>query len=372
MSALPEIGDPVPGPDIYGDSGARRVLQRVAGLQRDYPIAQVVALVAIFIYGRSSLEGFGSKQSIYAMLILATLLGLAAAGQTVVLLIGGIDFSIPAFIVGGATLMVQLTGTKGWSFGPALILIIVLSATIGGVSGYLSHRFRVQPLIVTLAVGSIVLGGILVWAQGLVTGTAPAWLSTFTSPATKTFGLDFPPLVVLWAVVAIVIGVVLHRTVAGRWIYATGSNPRAADLALVPTRRVWTLTFAFSAFMAAMVGILLAGFSGSGDSSDRRSVPVPVADRGRHRRDRVRRARRLLAHRPRHADPDRADDGAHRRRRDVRDPADPVRRPDPRRRRALRTRAPRTRPSLRSTSMTFVVDHQAHWYPEGPPRGPVR
>ena len=267
MSALPEIGDPVPGPDIYGDSGARRALQRVAGLQRDYPIAQVVALVAIFIYGRSSLEGFGSKQSIYAMLILATLLGLAAAGQTVVLLIGGIDFSIPAFIVGGATLMVQLTGTKGWSFGPALILIIVLSATIGGISGYLSHRFRVQPLIVTLAVGSIVLGGILVWAQGLVTGTAPAWLSTFTSPATKTFGLDFPPLVAMWAVVAIVIGVVLHRTVAGRWVYATGSNPRAADLALVPTRRVWTLTFAFSAFMAAMVGILLAGFSGSGDSS---------------------------------------------------------------------------------------------------------
>ncbi len=267
MSALPEIGDPIPAPDVYGDSGARRVLQRVVGLQRDYPIAQVIALVAIFIYGRSSLDGFGSRSSIYAMLILATLLGLAAAGQTVVLLIGGIDFSIPAFIVGGATLMVQLTGTKGWSFGPALILIIVMSATIGGISGYLSHRFRVQPLIVTLAVGSIVLGGILVWAQGLVTGTAPAWLSTFTSPATKTFGLDFPPLVVLWAVVAIVIGVVLHRTVAGRWIYATGSNPRAADLALVPTRRVWTLTFAFSAFMAAMVGILLAGFSGSGDSS---------------------------------------------------------------------------------------------------------
>ena len=118
VSALPEIGDPTPAPEVYGDGRGRRLLHRVAALQRDYPIAQVVALVAIFIYGRSSLEGFGSKQSIYAMLILATLLGLAAAGQTLVLLIGGIDFSIPAFIVAAPTLTVQLKATKGSMMGP--------------------------------------------------------------------------------------------------------------------------------------------------------------------------------------------------------------------------------------------------------------
>jgi len=56
-------------------------------------------------------------------------------------------------------------------------------------------------------------------------------------------------------------------TVIGRWIYSTGSNVRAADLALVPTRWIWVGAFAFSALTAAVVGVLLAGFSGSGQAS---------------------------------------------------------------------------------------------------------
>lgn len=259
---------PDPGaPIVLGTSLARRALHRAAAIQRDYPIAQVIALVAIFAYGRATLDGFGSAQSVRTMLVLAALLGLAATGQTVVLLIGGIDFSIPAFIVGGAILVTDLTSLKHWSFGAALVLVVVLSLMLGGVSGWLSHRFRVQPVIVTLAIGSIVTGATLVWANGMLTGVAPTWLGTFTSPTTKTFGAGVPPLVVTWAVVAIVMGIVLHRTVPGRWIYATGSNPRAADLALVPTRRVWTAAFAFSACMAGLVGVLVAGFSGAADQS---------------------------------------------------------------------------------------------------------
>jgi ribose transport system permease protein len=244
----------------------RSGLARAADLQRTYPLAQGVALIAIYLYGVSSIPGFASRSSLYAMLVLASLLGLVAAGQTLVLLIGGIDFSVPAYIVAGATLTVQLTG-KGWSFLPILALVIAIPAVFGSAAGWIAHRFRIFPLIVTLAMGSIVTGGTLVWSQGLVLGTAPAWLSRFTSPIGKTFGVSFPPIAVLWIVVALIIGVVLHRTVAGRWLYATGSNPRAADLALVRTRLVWVATFAFSAVIASVVGVLIAGFSGSGEQS---------------------------------------------------------------------------------------------------------
>ena len=57
------------------------------------------------------------------------------------------------------------------------------------------------------------------------------------------------------------------RTVAGRRVYPTGANPRAAALALVPTRRVWMGVFAFSALFAAFTGVLLAGFAGAGERS---------------------------------------------------------------------------------------------------------
>ncbi len=70
----------------------------------------------------------------------------------------------------------------------------------------------------------------------------------------------------IWAVVAIIAGLVLHRTVPGRRLYATGANPRAAQLARVNTSRVWTLVFAASAVCSAIVGVLLAGFAGADQS----------------------------------------------------------------------------------------------------------
>ena len=72
-----------------------------------------------------------------------------------------------------------------------------------------------------------------------------------------------PPVAVLWAVVAVVMAVLLHRTVAGRKLYATGANPRAAALARIDTERVWIVVFAASAALSAVVGCLLAGFAGA-------------------------------------------------------------------------------------------------------------
>jgi ribose transport system permease protein len=250
-----------------GEGGVRRGAAAVGAAQRRYPLAQILALVAIFVYGQATIDGFDSRQSIDSMLVLAAFLGIAAIGQTLVLLIGGIDFSIPAFIVAGATITIQLTSIDHWAFVPTIVVIVVIAAVCGGASGYISHRFRIQPLIVTLGVGSVVSGGILVWSNGVIDGSPPMWLSRLTSPATKTLGVGLPPVVVVWAILALIIGVVLHRSVAGRWVYMTGSNPRAADFSMVPTRRIWIGAFALSAVAAACVGVLLAGFSGSGESS---------------------------------------------------------------------------------------------------------
>jgi ribose transport system permease protein len=88
-----------------------------------------------------------------------------------------------------------------------------------------------------------------------------------TSPVAETFGVGVPPIVAIWAVLAIIVGLFLGRVVTGRQIYAAGSNPTAASFALVPIGRLWTLAFALSALAAAMTGVLLAGFSGGGDAS---------------------------------------------------------------------------------------------------------
>ena len=97
---------------------------------------------------------------------------------------------------------------------------------------------------------------------GTATGNAQTWLSNISEPVSTTFGIGFPPIVAIWIVVAIIFYIFLQRTVTGRRLFATGANERAAEYALVHTRKVWTLTFAFSAGAAALVGVLIAGYAG--------------------------------------------------------------------------------------------------------------
>jgi ribose transport system permease protein len=118
---------------------------------------------------------------------------------------------------------------------------------------------------VTLATGGIAVG--LAQTQtpaGLSFGaSAPEWLINLSSPSGTTFGVGIPPLFVIWVVVAIAMTVFLHRTAPGRRLLATGANPRAANYALINTRRVWTLTFVFSAVASVFLGLAVAGFGGS-------------------------------------------------------------------------------------------------------------
>ena len=241
-------------------------MSRALSLQRRMPVFQVIALVALFAYGSATIDGFSSQNSVDAILVLAALLGLAALGQTLVLILGGLDLSIPGHIVMGAIVVTQLYGAHHWSAPLAIGLVVLIAGVGGGATGWICHRWRIQPLIVTLGVGAMSAGAATAWTQGKLTGSAPTFLTDITSATGTTLGMQVPPVVVIWIVVAIAVAVFLHRTVAGRRIFATGANPRAAGLARINTKRVWVCVFAASAILSALVGVLLAGFAGADPS----------------------------------------------------------------------------------------------------------
>ncbi len=239
----------------------------VARVSRDTPLVQLVVLVAIFGFGALTLDGFSSLVSIKSMLLIASFLGLAALGQTVLVLLGHLDLSVPGYIGLGNVLTAILVGQDHWAFAPAVAVVVAASIVMGSISGLVCHRFRVQSIVVTLGMNFVLLGAIEVMAGNGITGSTPNWLTRFASVTSSTAGIGVPPLLVLWLVVAVVAGVILRRTVAGRRIYLTGSNPRAANLALVKTGRVVVGAFALSAVGAAIAGVLLLGFGGSGDTT---------------------------------------------------------------------------------------------------------
>lgn len=246
---------------------ARSRVRRIMDLQAAYPVGQVVALIVIFLWGATTVTGYTSSSSLKSMLVLAALLGLAALPQTLVVLVGGIDFSVPGFIAVGGVFATVLSGGDGWPLPATIIFAIAVCALLGGVSGYLCHRFGANPLVVTLGMYAVLQGGILVWTNGDISSVPPASLTNWTSVIGKTFGVGIPPVIVAWAVVAIIVWLGLSRTVVGRRVYATGTNLRAARLALVRTDRIWVGVFALSAALAALAGFLVAGYSSGASPS---------------------------------------------------------------------------------------------------------
>jgi len=253
---------PAPAESVSGGEQVARVWRAMT--QGRWPILQVVLLVGLFLFGSATLDGYNSQPSIRAMLTLASLLGIAALGQTLVVLLGGFDLSVP-FIIGASNVMcAELTGGHGWSFVAAFAFIGGVALCVGAINGFVAHRFVIHPLIVTLATGSMVAGGVLAYTKAKLTGSAPDFLTDFVSPGRDFGPLPGPGVIWFWAALAIVVLVVTLRTTVGRRLYATGANQRAARLALVSTTRVWTGTFAVSAFFSAVAGTLLVGFSGTG------------------------------------------------------------------------------------------------------------
>jgi ribose transport system permease protein len=229
------------------------------------PLLQIVAVGAVYAYLATDL-GFTSWRSIKTILTLAALVGLASVGQTLLILIGGIDLSISGIIVGSALVVTVLPALWHITFLVALLIALGCGGTMAALAGYISHRFRVQPLIITLAVGAIAVGLTQTQTGEAFGGAAPRWLQNLASPQSHTFGVNVPPTLTIWLVVTLIMALVLHRTTMGRRLMATGANPEAAEYALVRTRRVWTLTFAFSGVCSVLVGVLVAGFAGSVDS----------------------------------------------------------------------------------------------------------
>ena len=222
----------------------------------------VVLGVVLFGIGAVVIAGFASRFSISAILVLSSLLGIAAAGQTFVVLLGGVDLSIP-FVIGVADVIGAELTQRGTPFWESVLIVLAIAFAIGLFNGAVSAGLGIHPLIVTLGVGYMVQGAVQMWTGGQPSGLAPDWLTRAIIPGRRTGPIPFPPVVVFWVGFALLVLLLLRGTVFGRRLYAVGANPQAARLSLVSPVRLWSLTFGLSAVCAAVAGLLLLGFSGS-------------------------------------------------------------------------------------------------------------
>jgi ribose transport system permease protein len=235
-------------------------------LQKTVSRSALVAYAVVpvlFVISMVLIPGFGSPLSVVSLLVIGSLLGIASIGQTLTILLGGIDLSIPAVIGLANVLTVRWYG-DGLPFALVVLGVMAIAITIGAVNGLLSRVLGAHPLLITLATSFMILGGVLVYTEGRTTGTVPDYLLQAVSPAGRTGPVPLPPIVIVWFLLSILMVAFEQFSVPGRLLFATGASERAARLALSPVTVVWTAAFAAS---SACAGILLAGFSCGADAS---------------------------------------------------------------------------------------------------------
>lgn len=228
------------------------------------PLVQFVILLVLAGVLLALIPAFITRPTAWvAIIVLASLLALAAMGQTLVVILGGLDMSIAGHVTFGAMIAAQATSRLGWQTPVAMVVVVVVTGVIGALVGWVCHRFKIEPLVITLGVGVAMTGGTLALANGDYNGQPHADLKGLTQLTGTTFGIPVPPIVFIVAVLGIVMWVFLSKTTPGRKLYATGVNPRAAAFTRIPTGAVWAGVFAASAIFAGLAGMFIAGF-GSG------------------------------------------------------------------------------------------------------------
>lgn len=226
----------------------------------EHPETILAAVLILLILATGAVESsFLSVSGMRNTLLQAAPLGILAAAQTILMLTGGIDLSVTMIATGSAYVAANQSPQGA---ATAMLLGISVGILAGLINGAGVAVFRVNPLIMTLAMSGILLGLFSAWIQTILQG------STQVHPFIKELGAgsflanQLPFSVVVWALTAALIIWTLRRTGWGRLLYAVGDNEGAVRLAGVRVWQVRILAYVAAGALASLAGILLAGRTG--------------------------------------------------------------------------------------------------------------
>ena len=217
-------------------------------------------LMALILASSVTSDVFPTSRNFNNLIRQAVALGIVSIGQTLVLLTAGIDLSVGSVISLTTCLTTGLIHGRGHLVLPVIALVIVAALFIGFCNGVLIIKTHVSPLIVTLAMMSVVQGVVFLYTKGPV-GEVPPSFSFF---AWGKWGFIPFPIFTLGAVAAA--GIILQRqTTFGRSLFAIGGNEEVARRSGIQVDRVKVATYMICSFAAALTGIFLSSRMGQGD-----------------------------------------------------------------------------------------------------------
>ncbi len=206
---------------------------------------------------------FLSAVNLLNMANLIGLFGVFSIGQGLVIITGGIDLAVGSMFALLGVMFIDLLANQGVVWPIALLAVLTGGALMGLLHGLLVTRAGLQPFVVTLCGLLIYRGAARYYTGDATTGfgytdglDTLSWLASG-----RSFGIPNPFLILL--IVAVVIGVVLHRSIFGRYLFAVGRNEEAARYAGIRTGLIVAGAYVFSGLLAGLSTVLLVFYTNS-------------------------------------------------------------------------------------------------------------
>lgn len=237
------------------------LLEKVKFLGSHKVMIAYLLAVLLFILGQIFSPGFSSFSNIMNVMNISSLLGFIALAQTLVVLSGseGIDLSVGAMASLSAVMSSQIINGLDGNLTQAVITVVIVGFLIGCISGLGISYLKIPPLVMTLAMASVIQGISLVYTNGQPKGMAsPALKSLGTG---RTFGI--PHLVLLLILLLICVAVFLMRTKWGYVLFGLGTNRLTTELSGVNTSVVRTVVYGASGAISAFGGMMLLSYTGT-------------------------------------------------------------------------------------------------------------
>lgn len=222
-------------------------------LARNGILIAFVVFMIVFGIGSDKFLTLGNLENVVRS---TAIIGVMALGVTFVVLSGNLDLSVGSMLSFGTVMVVNLNNPLGP--GLAILIMMICVLALGAVNGILVGFLKLNSLIVTLGMLSTIQGLTLIYSGGQNVDINPSvqattWFRIFGRG--ELAGIDMP--IVIFLVLAVIMGIIVAFTPYGRRIYAVGGNPTAAVFSGIRRNRVVFSTYLVSAFTVGVASVIL-------------------------------------------------------------------------------------------------------------------
>jgi ribose transport system permease protein len=246
-----------PRPETGQDAGARgRALE--AARRVPHAAWPLVVFAILFVAGGIVRPNLLTLEALWGTAAFAMIMAIASAGQTLAVIQGGIDLSVPNTITLSALTFLSAVDRLG-AFG-AFVAAIAAGALVGVLNGTIIAKLELSPIVTTIAMNGFLFGVVLLTFDFSQLTDIPAFAHDITAAKIGFLGTEVAAVVPVGLALLLALQALLSWTGWGRSLFLVGAAPDVAALAGQPVDRIRITAYALSGALAAFAGIVIVGF----------------------------------------------------------------------------------------------------------------